>query len=111
MFPTRRSSELSSDTREISDEDVRRVIEASQVMSIPPERELIDVIPKQFIVDGQDEIKDPRGMIGVRLEMEGTLITCGRTNLHNIIKCVERAGLDIQDIVLQPLAADRKSGV
>ena len=96
---------VSSETREIGDEDVRRAIEASQVMSIPPERELIDVIPKQFIVDGQDEIKDPRGMIGVRLEMEGTLITCGRTNLHNIIKCVERAGLEIQDIVLQPLAA------
>lgn len=96
---------VSSETREISDEDIRRVIEASQVMSIPPEREIVDVYPKQFIVDGQDEITDPRGMIGVRLEMQGTLITCGRTNLHNIIKCVERAGLEIQDIVLQPLAA------
>lgn len=66
---------VSSPDREINVEDVRRVIDASQVMSIPPEREVIDVIPKQFIVDGLDEITDPRGMIGVRLEMEGTLIT------------------------------------
>lgn len=96
---------VSSETREISDEDIERVIEASQVMSIPPEREIVDVYPKQFIVDGQDEITDPRGMIGVRLEMQGTLITCGRTNLHNILKCVERAGLEVQDICLQPLAS------
>ena len=52
-----------------------RVIEAAQVVSIPPEREIIGVIRKQFIVDGKDEINDPRGMIGVRFEMEGTLIT------------------------------------
>ncbi|PKR78541.1 cell division protein FtsA [Halalkalibacillus sediminis] len=96
---------VSSDNREIDNEDITRVIEASQVMSIPPEREIVDVFPKQFIVDGQDEISDPRGMIGVRLEMQGTMITCGRTNLHNILKCVERAGIEVQDICLQPLAA------
>ncbi|WP_027963108.1 cell division protein FtsA [Halalkalibacillus halophilus] len=96
---------VSSDTREIGDEDINRVIEASQVMSIPPEREIVDVIPQQFIVDGQDEISDPRGMIGVRLEMQGTLVTCGKTNLHNILKCVERAGIEVEDICLQPLAA------
>ncbi len=96
---------VSSETREIDQEDVTRVIDASQVMQIPPEREIVDVIPRQFIVDGQDEINDPRGMIGVRLEMQGTLITCGKTNLHNILKCVERAGLQVQDICLQPLAA------
>src|SRR5690625_2250115 len=62
--------------REITDEDVVRVIDGAQVVSIPPEREIIDVIPEQFIVDGLDEISDPRGMIGVRLEMEGTIITC-----------------------------------
>ncbi|NIK10702.1 cell division protein FtsA [Alkalibacillus almallahensis] len=96
---------VSSETREIEQEDIARVIEASQVMQIPPEREIVDVIPRQFIVDGQDEISDPRGMIGVRLEMQGTLITCGKTNLHNILKCVERAGLHVEDISLQPLAA------
>ena len=74
-------------------------------MSIAPEREFIDVVPRQFIVDGLDEINDPRGMIGVRLEMEGTLITGSRTLLHNLLRCVEKAGLEIVDICLQPLAA------
>ncbi|MED4401662.1 cell division protein FtsA [Metabacillus fastidiosus] len=96
---------VSSENREISNEDVRRVIEAAQVMSIPPEREIIDVIPKQFIVDGLDEINDPRGMLGVRLEMEGIIITGSKTILHNLLRCVERAGLEITDICLQPLAA------
>jgi cell division protein FtsA len=96
---------VSSDNREITNEDVARVIDAAQVVSIPPEREIIDVIPKQFIVDGLDEINDPRGMIGVRLEMEGTIITGSKTILHNTLRCVERAGLEIVDIGLQPLAA------
>ncbi|TCT26866.1 cell division protein FtsA [Melghiribacillus thermohalophilus] len=95
---------VSSENREIGNEDITRVIDAAQVLSIPPEREIIDVFPKQFIVDGLDEISDPRGMIGVRLEMEGTIITCSKTVLHNTLKCVERAGLEVQDICLQPLA-------
>lgn len=96
---------VQSEDREIRDEDVTRVIEGAQVMSIPPEREIIDIIPRQFIVDGFDEISDPRGMIGVRLEMEGTLITTSKTVLHNILKCVERANLKVSDVVLQPIAA------
>ncbi|NAP00267.1 cell division protein FtsA [Halomonas sp. MG34] len=96
---------VQSEDREIGDEDINRVIDGAQVVSIPPEREIIDVIPKQFIVDGLDEITDPRGMIGVRLEMEGTIITCSKTVLHNILKCVERANLQVADICLQPLAA------
>lgn len=96
---------VSSENREITNEDIHRVIDAAQVMSIPPDREIIDVIPKQFIVDGLEGINDPRGMIGVRLEMEGTIITGSRTVLHNLLRCVERAGLEISDICLQPLAA------
>lgn len=96
---------VSSENREITDEDVARVMDAAQVVSIPPEREIINVIPTQFIVDGLDEITDPRGMIGVRLEMEGTIITGSKTILHNTLRCVERAGLEITEIVLQPLAA------
>ncbi len=96
---------VSSADREIGEEDISRVIDAAQVFSIPPEREIIDVIPRQFIVDGLDEITDPRGMIGVRLEMEGTIITGSKTILHNLLRCVERAGLTIADICLQPLAA------
>ncbi|MFD1038074.1 cell division protein FtsA [Virgibacillus byunsanensis] len=96
---------VQSENREIGNDDITRVIDGAQVISIPPEREIIDVIPKQFIVDGLDEITDPRGMIGVRLEMEGTIITCSKTVLHNILKCVERANLQISDICLQPLAS------
>ncbi|GGF11697.1 cell division protein FtsA [Halobacillus andaensis] len=96
---------VSAENREIGDEDIARVIDAAQVVSVPPEREIVDVIPEQFIVDGQDEITDPRGMIGVRLEMEGMIITCARTVLHNTLKCVERAGLEVLDVCLQPLAA------
>jgi cell division protein FtsA len=96
---------VSSENREITNEDVSRVMDAAKVVSIPPEREIIDIIPRQFIVDGLDEINDPRGMIGVRLEMEGSIITGSKTILHNTLRCVERAGLDILDITLQPLAA------
>jgi len=96
---------VSSENREITIEDVMRVKDAAQVVSIPPEREIIDIIPKQFIVDGLDEITDPRGMIGVRLEMEGIIITGSKTILHNTLRCVEKAGLEIVDITLQPLAA------
>jgi cell division protein FtsA len=96
---------VSSENREITDEDVARVMDAAQVVSIPPDREIIGVIPRQFIVDGLDGINDPRGMLGVRLEMEGTIITGSKTILHNLLRCVERAGLEISDICLQPLAA------
>jgi cell division protein FtsA len=95
---------VSSETREIGDEDIARVIEAAQVIPIPPEQEIIDCIPHQFIVDGLEEINDPRGMIGVRLEMEGTIITGSKTILHNLLRCVEKAGLEIADICLSPLA-------
>ncbi|MCP3761913.1 cell division protein FtsA [Domibacillus sp. A3M-37] len=96
---------VSSENREITSEDVIRVKDAAQVLSIPPDREIVNVIAKQFIVDGFDEINDPRGMLGVRLEMEGIIVTGSRTFLHNTLRCVERAGLDINEIVLQPLAS------
>ncbi|MEH7106852.1 MULTISPECIES: cell division protein FtsA [Bacillaceae] len=96
---------VSGQNREITNEDVTRVIEASYVGSIAPERVNMGVIQKQFILDGKDEINDPRGMIGVRLEMEGTLVTGSNSVVANIIRCVERAGLSFSDIILQPLAA------
>lgn len=96
---------VNSEDREISDDDLQRVLDSAQVMSIPPEREMVNLIPRQFIVDHLDEIKDPRGMIGIRLEVDATMITTSRTLLHNILRCVERAGLQIREIYLQPLAA------
>ncbi len=96
---------INSENREITDDDLHRVMESAQVMSVPPEREIVNIIPTQFIVDDYGEITDPRGMIGVRLEMDGTLITTSKTVVHNILRCVERAGLSIREIYLQPLAA------
>lgn len=95
---------VSSENKEITDRDVQNVFEAARVRSLPPEREIISVIPEEFIVDGFDGIRDPRGMIGVRLELYASMITGPKTIIHNIKRCVERAGLVIQDMVVQPLA-------
>ncbi|MGP6138871.1 cell division protein FtsA [Jeotgalibaca sp. A127] len=95
---------VASENKEITDRDVQNVFEAARVRSLPPEREIISVIPEEFIVDGFDGIRDPRGMIGVRLELYASMITGPKTIVHNIKRCVERAGLVIQDMVVQPLA-------
>ncbi|MFD0049221.1 cell division protein FtsA [Actinomycetes bacterium NPDC127524] len=96
---------VSSENKEITEHDVQRVREAAELVTIPSDREIIDVLPIHYKVDELDEISDPRGMIGVRLEMRGILITGLRTILHNSLRCVEKAGLEITDIALQPLAA------
>lgn len=96
---------VNGENREITDDDLERVLDSAQVMSIPPERELVNLLPSQYIVDHLDGIKDPRGMIGIRLEMDGTLVTTSRTVLHNVLRCVERAGIAVHEIYLQPLAA------
>ena len=95
---------VSSDDREIRHEDIERVLQASRVIAMPPEREIIDVVPKQFLVDGLSDIQDPRGMIGVRLEVEATIITGSKTIVHNMIRCVEKAELGIAGVYLLPLA-------
>ncbi|AZP05094.1 cell division protein FtsA [Jeotgalibaca ciconiae] len=94
---------VASENKEITDKDVQNVFNAARVRSLPPEREIISVIPEEFIVDGFDGIRDPRGMIGVRLELYASMITGPKTIVHNIKRCVERAGLAIQDMVVQPL--------
>ena len=96
---------VSSENKEITQVDVTRVKDAAGVMTIPSDREVIDIIPVHYKVDELDEINDPRGMIGVRLEMKGILITGLKTLLHNTLRCVERAGLEIVEIALQPLVA------
>ena len=92
---------------EISQEDISRVIEAAQAVSIPTNREIIHVIPRIFTVDGHEGIKDPVGMNGVRLEAETHIITGSTPIIKNLTKCVYQAGLNIDDMVLSPLAAAR----
>ncbi|WP_268913779.1 cell division protein FtsA [Lentilactobacillus sp. SPB1-3] len=91
-------------SREITAEDVRNVASSALGTSLPQEREVVDIQPEEFIVDGFDGIKDPRGMVGVRLEMRGKLITGSKGIMHNLQKAVEKAGLNIQSMILTPLA-------
>lgn len=91
--------------KEILPEDVERVIDAAKAIALPLDREIIHVIPQEFVIDSQDGIRDPVGMSGVRLEAEVHIVTGAVTSVQNIIKCVERAGYAVEDIVLQPLAS------
>ena len=90
---------------EVRATDVARVIDAAKAVAIPLDREIIHVLPQDFVVDGQDGIKDPKGMCGVRLETHVHIVTAAVTSTQNIIKCCHRCGLEVADMVLQPLAS------
>ncbi|MFH1147028.1 MAG: cell division protein FtsA [Pseudomonadota bacterium] len=91
--------------REVTQGDVDRVIDAARAVAIPLDREVIHILPQEYIVDDQDGIVDPLGMTGVRLEAKVHIITGAVTSAHNIIKCCNKAGLDVCDIVLESLAS------
>src|SRR6059036_3031002 len=96
---------VSRKDNEIGAADVERVVEAAKAIAIPMDREIIHVIPQEFIVDDQDGIKDPIGMSGVRLEAEVHIITGAVTSAKNICRSIQRAGLKVHDLVLEPLAS------
>lgn len=96
---------ISRDDNEIAELDVIRAIDAAKAVSIPMDREILHVIPQEFIVDDQKGIKDPIGMCGVRLETQVHIITGAVTSAQNIYKSVEKAGLKVRDLVLKPLAS------
>ena len=96
---------VSRKDNEIAPADVSRVIEAAKAIAIPTDREIIHVIPQEFIVDDQDGIKDPVGMSGVRLEAEVHIITGAVTSARNICRAIQRAGLKVYDLTLEPLAS------
>ncbi len=96
---------VSNEDREIGEEDIERVLQAAKVVALPPEREIINLVPKQYLVDGLEGISDPRGMIGVRLEVEATIVTGTKTAIHNLMRCVEKAGLRISGVILMSLAS------
>jgi len=89
--------------REITEQDIKRVIDAASAIAIPMDREVIHVLPQEFIVDEQDGIRDPVGMCGVRLEGKVHIVTGAVTSAQNIIRCTNRAGLHVHDIVLEQL--------
>ena len=95
---------VTSETKEITDADVENVVRSALTKSMTPDREVITFIPEEFIVDGFQGIRDPRGRMGIRLEMRGLLYTGPRTILHNLRKTVERAGVQVENIIISPLA-------
>jgi cell division protein FtsA len=90
---------------EITENDIRRVIDAAKAVVLPIDREIIHILPQEFIVDEQRGIPDPLGMSGVRLEAEVHIVTGAVTSAQNIYRCVNRASLNVLDLVLQPLAS------
>ena len=105
--PTQGMIPVTSESKEIKDEDVESVVRSALTKSITPEREVISLVPEEFIVDGFQGIRDPRGMMGIRLEMRGLIYTGPTTILHNLRKTVERAGIQVENIIISPLAMTR----
>lgn len=89
----------------ISDDDMTRVLDGARIVSIPTNREIIHIVPRYYIVDGQDHVTDPLGMFGQRLDVETHIVTGLSTVLQNMTKCVESAGVQVETLILVPLAS------
>jgi cell division protein FtsA len=104
-FNSRGVIAVSGKNKEITPEDIERVIDQSKAVSIPPDREIIHIIPQEFVVDEQDGIKDPLGMSGIKLEVNVHIVTSATTSVQNLKTCIERAGIEIKRVVLNQIAA------
>ncbi len=91
--------------KEVSEADVARVIETAKAVNIPTDHQVLHVLTQQFIVDSQEDIRQPVGMSGIRLEVRVHIVTGAVSAAQNIVKCVRRCGLEVQDLILQPLAS------
>ncbi|MCL6480594.1 MAG: cell division protein FtsA [Firmicutes bacterium] len=96
---------LGSRPREVQKEDVRRAVEAARSITLPEDREILHVLPQQFFLDGQDNIRDPIGMVGQKLEADVHLVTASIAATQNLVTAVNRAGVHVTDTVLEPLAS------
>ena len=90
---------VTREDKEITEQEVESVLQASRVIALPQDREIIDVIPREFIVDGYDGIRDPVGMLGVRLEVQSMIITGAMTSLRNLLRCLNMAGLQVNAMI------------
>jgi len=95
---------VSGHSHDVAREDTQRAIEAARAVSIPNTREILHVIPRGYVVDGQAGVRDPIGMSAVRLEVETHIVTASTTSVQNLTKCVQKAGVEIDELVLAPLA-------
>ena len=93
--------------REVSALDVDRVIETAKAVNIPTDQQILHILRQEFIIDGQEDVREPLGMSGVRLEVKVHIVTGAVSAAQNIVKCVRRCGLEVNDLILQPLASSR----
>ena len=93
--------------REVSALDVDRAIETAKAVNIPTDQQILHVLRQEFIIDGQEDVREPIGMSGVRLEVKVHIVTGAVSAAQNIVKCVRRCGLEVNDLILQPLASSR----
>ena len=96
---------VAGEAREVGASDIRRVVDASKIISLAADRQIIHALPRHFTIDGQDGVADPIGMSGGRLEVDTHIVTGGSTFITNVLKCVSRAGLEPIGIVFEPLAS------
>lgn len=104
LVPSNGIVAVSSEDKEIKASDINRVLNAARVISVPNNKEIIGVIPKEYIVDGYDNIKDPIGMSGMKLEVEALVILSQTTIVSNLVKSVQNSGLQVEGFVLEPIA-------
>jgi cell division protein FtsA len=93
--------------REVSAVDVERAVDTAKAVNIPTDQQILHVLRQEFIIDGQEDVREPVGMSGVRLEVKVHIVTGAVSAAQNIVKCVRRCGLDVNDLILQPLASAR----
>ncbi|MEO8738262.1 MAG: cell division protein FtsA [Casimicrobiaceae bacterium] len=91
--------------KEVTQADIDRVIETAKAIAIPNDQQVLHIVPQEFIVDGQEDVREPLGMSGVRLEVKVHIVTGAVSAVENITKCVRRCGLEVRDVMLQPLAS------
>ncbi len=91
--------------KEVTQADIDRVIETAKAIAIPNDQQVLHILPQEFIVDGQEDVREPLGMSGVRLEVKVHIVTGAVSAVENITKCVRRCGLQVSDVMLQPLAS------
>ncbi len=104
-FNSKGAVPISTHAREINREDIRRVIETARAVALAPDREIIHILPQEFAVDDEGGIEDPLGMVGTRLEVNVHIVTSSVTAAQNIVTAVNRSGMEVDDTVLEPIAA------
>ena len=105
-FNSRGAVTVNGRARQITEEDIRRVIDASRALDLPPDREILHLLPREFTVDEQGDIVDPLGMSGSRLEVDVHLVVGALSSIQTLVTCVNRAGIEAHAVVLEPLASN-----